>query len=150
MDGACTASIDAGLMLLVGFEKGDDAVLAEEAARKVSALRIFEDDSGRMNHSIGQTGGAVLVVSQFTLVADLSRGRRPGFERALPPEQALALYEHFTRVLGLLGIPVSTGTFGAKMDVSLVNRGPATFVLDLPAPRSQARRGNGEPGATLP
>lgn len=139
MEGRSAARIEEGLLVLLGLEKGDDAVVAEDAARKIAALRIFEDDSGRMNRSVGEAGGAVLVVSQFTLAADLSRGRRPGFERALPPGEARLLYEHFTRVLELLGVPVSTGAFGAKMDVSLVNRGPATFVLDL-SPQTRTSR----------
>jgi D-tyrosyl-tRNA(Tyr) deacylase len=120
-----------GLLVLVGAEKGDDASVAEEAARKVSELRIFEDEAGRMNRSVREAGGGALVVSQFTLAADLSRGRRPGFDRALPPEEAAPLFDYFARALALSGVPVETGRFGAKMDVELVNRGPATFVLEV-------------------
>ncbi len=130
--GRTAGSIGRGLLVLLGLEKGDDAVLAEEAARKIAGLRIFEDEAGKMNRAVGEVGGAVLVVSQFTLAADLSRGRRPGFERALPPAEAEPLYEYFVKVIGLLGLPVQKGVFGAMMDVSLVNAGPATFWVDLP------------------
>jgi len=132
VEGRSVARIGKGLLVLLGLEKGDDAALAEEAARKVAGLRIFEDGAGKMNLSIGEVGGSVLVVSQFTLSADLSRGRRPGFERAMPPEEARPLYEYFAKVVGLLGLRVETGVFAAMMDVSLVNAGPATFWIDLP------------------
>lgn len=135
--GQTAGRIGRGLLVLLGLEKGDDAGLAEEAARKVAGLRIFEDDAGKMNLAVGDVGGAVLVVSQFTLAADLSRGRRPGFERALPPAEAETLYEYFVKVISLLGLPVEKGVFGAMMDVSLVNAGPATFWIDLP-PRASA------------
>ena len=135
--GETVGRIGAGLLVFLGLEKGDDALLAEEAARKILALRIFEDENGKMNRALGEVGGQALLVSQFTLAADLSRGRRPGFERALPPEQAEPLYEHFARLLELLGTRVERGVFGAKMDVSLVNSGPATFWIDFP-PRSGA------------
>jgi D-tyrosyl-tRNA(Tyr) deacylase len=130
--GETAGSIGRGLLVLLGLERGDDAVLAEEAARKIAGMRIFEDDAGKMNRAVGEVGGAVLVVSQFTLAADLSRGRRPGFERALPPAEAEPLYEYFVKVIALLGLPVEKGVFGAAMDVSLVNAGPATFWIDLP------------------
>lgn len=129
--GEIVGRIGPGLLVLVGAEKGDDGVVAEEAARKVAGMRIFEDEQGKMNRDVSETGGAILVVSQFTLAADLSRGRRPGFERALPPAEAMPVCEHFARTLALLGIPVESGRFGAMMDVELVNRGPATFVLEV-------------------
>jgi D-tyrosyl-tRNA(Tyr) deacylase len=125
--------IGRGMLVLLGAAKGDDGAVAEEAARRVALLRIFEDEAGKMNLNVSEVGGSVLVVSQFTLVADLSRGRRPGFEAALPPTEARAVYEHFARTLELLGVPVATGRFGAMMEVSLVNSGPATFVLDVAA-----------------
>lgn len=125
------ASIGRGFLVLVGAEKGDGAAQAEEAARKVAGLRVFEDAAGKMNLSLADVGGRVLAVSQFTLSADLTRGRRPGFERALPAQEARPLYDHFCRALELSGIPVSTGVFGATMEVELVNDGPATFLLDL-------------------
>jgi D-aminoacyl-tRNA deacylase len=130
--GKSVGSIGKGLLVLLGLERGDDAALAEEAARKVAGLRIFEDEAGKMNLAVAEVGGSVLVVSQFTLAADLSRGRRPGFERALPPAEAEPLYDYFSKVVGMLGLPVKMGVFGAMMDVSLVNAGPATFWIDLP------------------
>jgi D-tyrosyl-tRNA(Tyr) deacylase len=130
-------SIGPGLLVLVGAETGDDAAAAEEAARKVAGLRVFDDAAGKMNLALSDVGGAVLAVSQFTLAADLSRGRRPGFERALPAAQAEPLYERFVAALRALGVPVETGVFGAPMEVSLVNQGPATFVLEVPSLRSQ-------------
>jgi D-aminoacyl-tRNA deacylase len=131
VEGKPVASIGRGLLVLVGAEKGDGANEAEEAARKVAGLRIFEDDAGKMNLSLADVGGGVLAVSQFTLSADLSRGRRPGFERAMPAAEARPLYEHFCRALELSGVPVSSGVFGAMMEVELVNDGPATFLLDV-------------------
>jgi D-tyrosyl-tRNA(Tyr) deacylase len=131
VDRTPVASIGRGLLVLVGAEKGDRADQAEEAARKVAGLRVFEDGAGRMNLSLADVGGSVLAVSQFTLSADLSRGRRPGFERAMPAMEARPLYEHFCRALELSGVPVSTGVFGAMMEVELVNDGPATFLLEV-------------------
>ena len=131
VEGKPVASIGRGVLVLVGAEKGDGANEAEEAARKVAGLRIFEDDAGKMNLSLADVGGSVLAVSQFTLSADLSRGRRPGFEKAMPAAEARPLYEHFCRALELSGVPVSRGVFGAMMEVELVNEGPATFLLDV-------------------
>ena len=111
----------------------DTAADAEEAARKVAGLRVFEDADGKMNLSLADVGGSALVVSQFTLAADLSRGRRPGFERALPGREAEPLYERFVSALAAQGVPVATGVFGATMQVALVNEGPATFLLELKA-----------------
>lgn len=123
--------IGRGLLVFVGVEKGDGAEHAEEAARKVAGLRVFEDEAGKMNRSLADVAGSVLAVSQFTLSADLSRGRRPGFERALPAGEARPLYEHFCRALELAGVAVATGVFGAMMEVELVNDGPATFLMDV-------------------
>ena len=131
VEGKPISSIGRGFLVLVGAEKGDGATEAEEAARKVAGLRIFEDDAGKMNLSLAEVGGSVLAVSQFTLSADLSRGRRPGFEKAMPAAEARPLYEHFCRALDLSGVPVSSGVFGAMMEVELVNEGPATFLLDV-------------------
>lgn len=135
VDGAVIGSIGRGLLVLIGAEKGDDAEAAEEAARKVAGMRVFEDPGGKMNLALSDIGGAILAVSQFTLAADLSRGRRPGFDRALPGEEARPLYEHFVSALRELGVPVQTGAFGAMMDVALVNEGPATFILEVPSRR---------------
>jgi D-tyrosyl-tRNA(Tyr) deacylase len=130
IEGESVGRIGRGLLVLVGAEKGDDEKAAEEAARRVAGLRVFNDENGKMNLDLAAVGGAVLVVSQFTLGADLSRGRRPGFERALAGEEARPLYERFVRALAERGVPVATGRFGAMMQVSLVNDGPATFVLE--------------------
>ena len=129
--------IGRGFLVLVGAEKGDDAAAAEEAARRVAGLRVFNDENGKMNLDLASVGGSVLAVSQFTLGADLSRGRRPGFERALAGDEARPLYERFVAALSGHGVPVSTGRFGAMMQVSLVNDGPATFVLDVRSPGSE-------------
>jgi D-tyrosyl-tRNA(Tyr) deacylase len=131
--------IGRGFLVLVGAEKGDDDAAAEEAARRVAGLRVFNDENGKMNLDLAAVGGSALVVSQFTLGADLSRGRRPGFERALAGEEARPLYERFAAALEGHGVPVSTGRFGAMMQVSLVNDGPATFVLDVRSPGSEPR-----------
>jgi D-tyrosyl-tRNA(Tyr) deacylase len=127
-----TGRIARGMLVLVGAEKGDDATRAAEAARKIAGLRIFEDEAGRMNRSLADVGGSVLAVSQFTLLADLSRGRRPGFERALPGNEAQPVYEAFVLALRGEGVTVETGEFGAFMEVDLVNSGPATFVVEVP------------------
>jgi len=137
VEGQSVGQIDRGLLVFVGLEKGDDASVVEEGARRVVGMRIFEDDAGKMNRAVGEVEGSVLVVSQFTLAADLSRGRRPGFERAMPPAEAEPLYEHFARAVELVGIRVARGVFGAMMEVELVNAGPATFWLELP-PRGGA------------
>jgi D-tyrosyl-tRNA(Tyr) deacylase len=129
--GRVAGEIALGFLVLVGAESGDTAAEAEEAARKVAGLRVFEDAAGKMNLSLADVGGSALVVSQFTLAADLSRGRRPGFERALPARDAEPLYERFVSALAAQGVPVATGVFGATMQVALVNEGPATFLLDV-------------------
>lgn len=139
------AEIARGLVVLLGAEVGDGAMQAQEAARRVGGLRIFEDGAGRMNLGLADVHGAVLAVSQFTLAADLSRGRRPGFEKALRADLAEPLYDHFCAALELAGFPVARGIFGAAMKVSLVNEGPATFVIDIPArdPDSSDRKHQG-------
>jgi D-tyrosyl-tRNA(Tyr) deacylase len=131
VDGAAVGEIGLGLLVLFAAEAGDAAPLADDAARKVAGLRVFDDAQGKMNLALADVGGSVLAVSQFTLAADLSRGRRPGFERALRGDEARPLYERFVAALRALGVTVETGTFGAAMDVALVNRGPATFILEL-------------------
>ena len=126
-----TGQIGSGLLVLLCAMKGDDHARAEAMARKIRALRIFRDDAGRMNRSLADTGGAALVVSQFTLAADTSRGNRPGFSDAAPPDQGEALYHHFCAHLAALGTAVATGRFGADMDVALTNQGPVTLWLDI-------------------
>lgn len=129
--GEVSGQIDAGLMVLVCAMRGDDSGKCTALARKISKLRIFKDEDGRMNRSILDTGGAALVVSQFTLAADTSRGNRPGFSEAAAPETGEALYGEFQEALRELGIPVQSGVFGADMDVELTNQGPVTIWLDL-------------------
>jgi D-aminoacyl-tRNA deacylase len=132
VEGRVAGRIGRGFLVLVGAEKGDGAAQADRAARKVAGLRIFEGASGKMNLGLAEVSGSVLAVSQFTLSADLSRGRRPGFERAMPSAEAEPLFRCFCRTLELLGVPLATGVFGAMMEVELVNDGPATFLLDIP------------------
>ena len=131
VDGQTVGSIDRGMLVLVGAEKGDGPEEAERAAEKLAGLRIFEDEGGRMNLDAATVGGAFLVVSQFTLAGSLARGRRPSFDGAAPPEEAEPLIETLCAGLRRRGLPVATGRFRARMTVELVNDGPVTFVLDL-------------------
>jgi D-aminoacyl-tRNA deacylase len=123
-------SIGAGLLVLLGIADGDTQAGAERLAGKIARLRIFEGDDGRFDRSLVDAGGAALVVSQFTLIADTARGNRPSFSGAARPEVAEPLYEHFAGALRGLGVPVETGVFGARMQVELVNDGPVTIVLE--------------------
>jgi D-tyrosyl-tRNA(Tyr) deacylase len=122
--------IAAGLLVLLGVAHGDTDAGAERLAGKVARLRIFEGDSGKFDRSLLDTGGAALVVSQFTLIADTAKGNRPSFSGAARPEVAERLYDHFCAVLRELGVEVATGIFGARMEVDLVNDGPVTVVVD--------------------
>ena len=124
-------AVGAGLCILLGVAEGDDEATADRLAGKVARLRIFEDEAGKFDRSLLDTGGAALVVSQFTLIADTAKGNRPSFTGAAPPERAQPLYERFAAALRQLGVPVETGVFGARMQVELVNDGPVTIVLDL-------------------
>jgi D-tyrosyl-tRNA(Tyr) deacylase len=128
--GAVLGEIGPGLMILVCAMQGDTAAEAERLADKVSKLRIFRDDAGRMNRSVLDVQGAALVVSQFTLSADTRRGNRPGFSAAAAPQEGERLYEAFAAALAARDIPVATGRFGADMQVSLTNDGPVTIWLD--------------------
>lgn len=119
-----------GLLILVCAMQGDDAAQARQMAAKISKLRIFPDGEGRMNRSVLDMGGGALVVSQFTLAADTSRGNRPGFSAAAPPEEGARLYELFAAELAGQGVPVETGQFGADMQVELVNDGPVTIWME--------------------
>jgi D-aminoacyl-tRNA deacylase len=122
--------IGLGLAILLGVGPADDEGVAERLAGKAAQLRIFEDEDGKTNLSLEEVGGEALVVSQFTLYADTSRGRRPGFTGAAAPELADRLYRHFAAALAARGITVRMGSFGAEMDVELVNHGPFTVLLD--------------------
>jgi len=128
--GETVAEIGPGLLALLGIAKDDAIEDAEKLALKIMNLRIFEDDAGRMNLSALEVKGEMLVVSQFTLLADTARGRRPSFTRAASPEVAIPLYEHFVEICLAAGMDVKTGEFQARMAVSLVNWGPVTIVLD--------------------
>ena len=130
IDGCTHAAIGAGLMVLVGISRSDTPEVAEYCANKLIDLRIFGDEAGKMNRSVVDAGGALLVVSQFTLYGDCRKGRRPAFDRAAPPEQALALYNYFVDLLRRGPVPVETGVFQAHMNVSLVNDGPVTLCID--------------------
>src|SRR5215831_18872206 len=130
IEGKEHAHIAQGMLVLLGVEKEDTAEDAQMLARRIVALRIFEDEAGKMNRSIAETGGSILAVSQFTLLGDCRRGRRPSFDPAAPPEVARTLYERFVQEVDELGVPVATGVFQAMMDVELTNQGPVTFILD--------------------
>jgi len=130
VDGDTIAEIEQGLLVLACAMGGDTEEQAVFLVRKVANLRIFEDEQGKMNKSIQDVGGAALVVSQFTLAADTSRGNRPGFSSAAPPEDGERLYQRFCDLLSGHGVPVQTGKFGADMKVHLVNDGPVTIWLD--------------------
>lgn len=130
VDGAIRAEIGGGLCVLLGVARTDTAADAQRLAGKVARLRVFEDVDGRFDRSLLDVGGAALVVSQFTLVADTARGNRPSFTNAARPEEAEPLYEAFCSALRELGVDVATGVFGARMRVELANDGPVTIVLD--------------------
>ena len=125
-----TGEIGTGLVILLGVAKGDSEEDADFLADRIAGFRIFNDEHGKMNLSIRDVNGAVLVVSQFTLAGDWRKGRRPSFTSAATPEEGERLYEYFCGQLRQLEVPVQTGEFGAMMDVSLINDGPITFVMD--------------------
>ena len=131
VDGEIIGEIAHGLLILICAMQGDDVTKSAQMAAKISKLRIFTDDAGKMNKSLVDTGGSALIVSQFTLAADTSRGNRPGFSAAASPSEGKALYEQFIRDINALGITTATGAFGADMAVSLTNDGPVTIWLDL-------------------
>lgn len=130
VDGREVSSIGSGFLVLLGVSADDGPEDAEYIARKVIDLRAFRDDAGKTNRSLRDVNGSVLIVSQFTLYGDCRKGRRPSYTRAAPPEQAERLYEDVAARIGEAGIPVRKGVFGAMMDVSLVNDGPVTLLLD--------------------
>lgn len=130
-DGKLLGGVAGGLCVLLGIARGDDESMAEALAIKLAQLRIFPDDEGRFSHSVQDVGGSVLVVSQFTLLADTSKGSRPSFADAAPADLAEPLYERFCDTLRAEGVKVATGRFGALMQVELVNDGPVTIVVEL-------------------
>jgi len=130
VEGERVGAIDDGLLVLVGVAHGDDERAAAELAKKIVGLRIFEDDAGRMNRSLADTGGGLCLVSQFTLLADVRKGRRPSFGDAAAPELAEPLFDCVVREAKALGVPVATGRFRKTMQVSLVNDGPVTILID--------------------
>ncbi len=130
VEGALVGEIGLGLLVLLGIAKTDTRQDAEYMADKLVGLRIFSDDAGKMNRDVMETGGSLLVVSQFTLYGDVRRGRRPGFDRAAEPQVARALYEHFIGAVRSRGVPVQTGTFQALMSVHLTNEGPVTIIVE--------------------
>jgi len=132
VNGETVGRVGRGLVVLVGLERGDTVTQLDRAARRVATLRVFEDDDGKMNRGLDQVGGAVLAVSQFTLAASIRKGRRPGFDRAMPSEEAGPLFELFIEKLRGHHLSVETGVFGATMEVELVNDGPVTLLWEDP------------------
>lgn len=131
VEGEVVSEIEGGLLLLVGVADGDTEAEADWLARKLVGLRVMRDEEGKMNRSVAETGGEVLAVSQFTLLADTRKGKRPSFVRAAPPEQAEPLFDYFVERLRAAGVAsVETGRFGAIMDVALINDGPVTLLLE--------------------
>ena len=128
--GLLYSKIGQGLLVFLGVEKGDDKLNAEKLADKLSKLRIFEDENEKMNHSILDIEGEMLIVSQFTLCGDCKKGTRPSFDKSAPPQIANELYEYFISQVKSFNIPVQTGKFGAMMDVELINDGPVTFMVE--------------------
>ncbi len=131
IEGKLFSQIDHGLLILLGVEKGDEKENAEKLAEKICKLRIFEDEQGKMNKSIIDVEGEILVVSQFTLAGDCKKGTRPSFDKAELPQKANELYEYFTEQIRHKNIPTKTGVFGAMMDVELINDGPVTFMVEM-------------------
>ena len=130
IDNKLYSEIKQGILVLFGVEKGDEKTKADKIADKISKLRIFEDENGKMNKSIMDISGEILVVSQFTLAGNCSKGTRPSFDNAEVPNKANEMYEYFISKLKEKKLPVKTGIFGAMMDVELINDGPVTFILN--------------------
>lgn len=130
IEGEIYSQIGAGMLILLGVEKTDESENAQKLAEKLVNLRIFEDENEKMNKSLIDVGGEILVVSQFTLMADCKKGTRPSFDKAAPPEKANELYEDFVKIISQFNLTVKTGKFQAMMDVSLVNDGPVTLLIE--------------------
>jgi D-tyrosyl-tRNA(Tyr) deacylase len=141
IDGQTVGRIGSGMLVLLGVAKGDGPPEVDYLVEKLSTLRIFSDHEGKMNRSVADVGGALLVVSQFTLLGDTRQGRRPGFDAAAPPELARLLYDQLVQALRAKGLPVETGRFGAHMRVALENDGPVTFIVESPEKPSKASAG---------
>jgi D-tyrosyl-tRNA(Tyr) deacylase len=139
VEGHATGEIGAGIVVLLGVGRADSEAVAVSFAEKIANLRIFADDAGKMNRSLLDTRGSLLVVSQFTLYGDCRKGRRPSFDAAAPAEKALSLYETFIELARRSGLRVETGVFQAHMDVSLVNHGPVTLILETGGRETGAR-----------
>jgi D-aminoacyl-tRNA deacylase len=150
VEGELTGRIDAGLCVLVGVGKDDTEADAATLADKVVKLRIFEDEAGKMNKSVLDVGGALLAVSQFTLYADTSRGRRPSFVNAMEPRRAEQLFEGFCTAARNLGVTVANGRFRTHMSVSLVNDGPVTLLLDTNPPAERERNDSASSNSSTP
>ncbi len=131
VDNKVTGKIDFGYLLLVGFKTGDTAEILPKMAKKIANLRVIEDENGKMNQSLSDVQGEILLISQFTLYADLSKGNRPSFTAALQPEAAKDLYLAFGNQLRSLGIPVAEGIFGAHMGLEFTNDGPVTIIIEF-------------------
>jgi len=130
IDGKLHSSIGQGILILYGVEKGDCEDFSKYLAEKILKLRIFEDENGKMNLSVKDIEGELLIVSQFTLAGDTRKGTRPSFDSAMPPKEAEVMYENFVKMAKESGLKVKTGVFGAMMDVALINDGPVTFILE--------------------
>lgn len=131
IDNQLYSQINEGILIFLGVEKGDEKSNADKLAEKLVKLRIFEDENDKMNKSVQDINGSILVVSQFTLAGDCKKGTRPSFDKAELPQKANELYEYFISKLKSMNIPTQTGSFGAMMDVELINDGPVTFMLEF-------------------
>ena len=131
IDSQLNSQINEGILIFLGVEKGDEKSNADKLAEKLVKLRIFEDENEKMNKSVQDINGSILVVSQFTLAGDCKKGTRPSFDKAELPQKANELYEYFISKLKSMNIPTQTGSFGAMMDVELINDGPVTFMLEF-------------------
>lgn len=139
VDGEITGQIERGVLVYLGVARGDTESEADALLEKICVLRIFPDDAGKMNRNVQEAGGGLLIVSQFTLLGDCRKGRRPSFDGAASPEEARQLYEYFVERARERGLPVGTGRFQAHMDVQSVNDGPVTFVLEFPSQGADRR-----------
>jgi D-aminoacyl-tRNA deacylase len=136
VDGRATGSVHTGLLVFLGVARSDTSADADYLVDKLLGLRIFPDEAGKMNRNVTEAGGGLLIVSQFTLYGDCRKGRRPSFDLAAPPDMAQGLYEYFVQAARRGPVPVETGVFQATMEVSLVNQGPVTILIDSPSAKT--------------